>query len=164
MQRRLYRSKDNRMLDGVCAGLGDYFEVDPTLVRVGFIVLLFFNGIGLIAYIILALIVPREPVPAGSVGQPLKESANESAQTAENLGERMEQVLNARPAESTPRPADHSVAPRTLLGGVLVILGAILLLRNLNIWWMIPHMWLWPAVFIFCGLVIIVLGMRRNHD
>jgi len=163
VQKRLYRSRDNRMLAGVCGGLGDYFGVDPTLVRVGLVVLLFLDGVGLIAYLILALVVPSESGQGRSVEQTLEENVTELAQTAEKLGERVERTFDSRPAERTPSPAP-SLAPRTLLGGVLVILGAVLLLRNLNIWWMIPHMWLWPAVFIFCGLVIIVLGQRRRHD
>lgn len=63
MEKRLYRSRTNRMLAGVCGGLGKYFNVDPTLIRVlAVILLIFFNFATLIAYIILAIIVPLEPL------------------------------------------------------------------------------------------------------
>lgn len=63
MEKRLYRSRSDRMLLGVCGGLAHYFNVDPTLVRVLAVVSLFI-GLGLgavLAYLILAVVVPQEP-------------------------------------------------------------------------------------------------------
>ncbi|WP_308752123.1 PspC domain-containing protein [uncultured Anaerotruncus sp.] len=57
--KKLYRSETNSMLAGVCGGLGDYFGIDPTLVRLGW-VLISLMGPGLIAYIIAAIIIPRQ--------------------------------------------------------------------------------------------------------
>ena len=57
--KKLYRSETNSMLAGVCGGLGDYFGVDATLIRLGW-VLISLMGPGLIAYIIAAIIVPKE--------------------------------------------------------------------------------------------------------
>jgi phage shock protein C len=58
--KKLHRSKENRAIAGVCGGLGEYFSVDPTLVRVIWLVLTLFSGIfpGLIAYIICIGIIP----------------------------------------------------------------------------------------------------------
>ncbi len=61
MQRKLYRSRSDIILGGVCAGLGQYFDVDPTVVRVVF-VLLGLSGHGLLLYLVLWLIVPPEPL------------------------------------------------------------------------------------------------------
>lgn len=61
MEKKLYRSKDDRMIWGVCGGLGKYFGVDPTLVRLIAVLTLFFGGAGIIIYIILAIVVPLEP-------------------------------------------------------------------------------------------------------
>jgi phage shock protein C len=58
--RRLYRSKSNRKLAGVCGGLGEYLGADPTVIRVLFIVLAVFGGAGLIIYLAMWLIVPQE--------------------------------------------------------------------------------------------------------
>ena len=58
--RKIYRSNKDYILWGVCAGLADYFEIDPTLVRIIFIILAFGGGAGIFIYIILALIMPTE--------------------------------------------------------------------------------------------------------
>ena len=60
--KRLYRSRKNAMLGGVCAGLGEYFGIDPTIVRLIFVLLFLFGGHGLLIYLILWLVVPRQPV------------------------------------------------------------------------------------------------------
>ncbi len=60
MKKRLTKSKSDRMLFGVCSGLGKYFGIDPTFVRLVFVILALINGIGIIIYIILAIIMPRE--------------------------------------------------------------------------------------------------------
>jgi phage shock protein C len=58
---RLYRSKTNRIIAGVCGGLGDYFKVDPTLIRLLWVLLTLSGGAGLVAYIIAWAIIPEEP-------------------------------------------------------------------------------------------------------
>ncbi|MCQ1534109.1 PspC domain-containing protein [Methanosarcina sp. KYL-1] len=60
MKRRLTKSKSNKILFGVCGGLGEYFGIDPTLVRLAFVLLALLNGIGIVIYIILAVIMPSE--------------------------------------------------------------------------------------------------------
>ncbi len=60
MQKKLYKSRSNRMIDGICGGIGEYFNIDPTLIRLGF-VLLGCTGSGLLAYIIAMFIIPAEP-------------------------------------------------------------------------------------------------------
>lgn len=59
-QKRLYRSRTNRMLCGVCGGVAEYFNIDPTLVRLGFVLLLCAAGSGVLAYFIAAIIIPDE--------------------------------------------------------------------------------------------------------
>jgi phage shock protein C len=60
--KQLTRSSSNRMIAGVCAGLGDYANIDPTLIRLAAVVLLFVTGPGMVlAYLIMALIIPEEP-------------------------------------------------------------------------------------------------------
>ena len=61
MEKKLYRSTKDKKLAGVCGGLGEYFNIDPTLVRLGFVALSILAGGGLIAYIIAAIIVPVAP-------------------------------------------------------------------------------------------------------
>ena len=61
MEKRLYKSNKNKVLCGVCGGIAEYFNVDPTLVRLGWIVLCALGGSGLLAYIIAAVIIPNDP-------------------------------------------------------------------------------------------------------
>ena len=61
MEKKLYKSSKNKMLDGVCAGIAEYFNIDPTLVRVGAVVVTALGGAGILAYIIAAIVMPRDP-------------------------------------------------------------------------------------------------------
>jgi phage shock protein C len=65
--KKLYRSNSDRMIAGVCGGLGQHFDIDSTLLRIGFVVLFLLGGHGLLIYLIMALIVPLEPQPSQSV-------------------------------------------------------------------------------------------------
>ena len=63
IKKRLYRSTDDRMISGVCGGVAEYFDVDPTIVRVLWVFLTLAGmGLGIILYIIMAVIVPENPV------------------------------------------------------------------------------------------------------
>jgi len=59
--KRLYRSNENRMIAGVCGGIAEYFKLDPTVVRLLWIILIFMGGTGILAYIIAWIIVPENP-------------------------------------------------------------------------------------------------------
>ena len=60
MKKRLVRSKTDRQISGVCAGLAQYFDIDPTIVRLIFVVASLMGGPGLLLYIVLAIVVPEE--------------------------------------------------------------------------------------------------------
>lgn len=60
MARRLYRSQTEKMVGGVCGGLGEVLDVDPTIIRVVFVLLAFLGGHGILLYLILWLIMPRQ--------------------------------------------------------------------------------------------------------
>lgn len=59
--KRLYKIDEGKKIDGVCGGIANYFDCDPTLVRVIFAIAACFSGFGIWAYILCALIMPREP-------------------------------------------------------------------------------------------------------
>lgn len=61
MNKRLYKSNTDKMIAGVCGGIAEYFGIDPTLVRLGWVVFCAMGGSGIIAYIIAAIIIPRNP-------------------------------------------------------------------------------------------------------
>ena len=54
MEKKLYKSSKNKMIDGVCAGIAEYFNIDPTLVRIGLVLFSAMGGAGILAYIIMA--------------------------------------------------------------------------------------------------------------
>ena len=93
--KRLYRSESNRMIAGVAGGLGAYFAIDPTIVRLGFVALAFLGGSGIVAYLVAWIIVPPESrpdtppesVPRENLGE-LREGIRGGAQAARESLER----------------------------------------------------------------------------
>ena len=67
MRKRLYKSNTDKMVAGVCGGIAAYFDIDPTLVRLIWVLFCVAGGSGLLGYIIAAIIIPQDP---GTVGQP----------------------------------------------------------------------------------------------
>ena len=61
MNKRLYKSRNDKMLDGVCAGVAEYLNVDPTEIRLAWVVFTALGGAGILAYIVCAIIFPRKP-------------------------------------------------------------------------------------------------------
>lgn len=65
MEKRLYRSRRQRILAGVCGGIAEYFDIDPVIIRLLMILLIFANGLGILFYIIAAIIIPENPEEKG---------------------------------------------------------------------------------------------------
>ncbi len=63
--KRLHRSKTNQMLAGVCGGIAEYFNIDPTIVRIGFVLFTLAGGSGILAYIVASIVMPAEEVAEG---------------------------------------------------------------------------------------------------
>ena len=63
MEKRLYKSSTDKKLDGVCAGIAEYFNIDPTLVRLGYAAVTIFSALilGIVAYFVASMIIPRKP-------------------------------------------------------------------------------------------------------
>lgn len=62
MEKKLYRSRDKKLICGVCAGIGEYFNIDPTVIRVAFVLFACMGGSGILAYLLAAVIMPPKPV------------------------------------------------------------------------------------------------------
>jgi phage shock protein C len=60
--KKLYLSDINKKIGGVCGGIGEYFEIDPTIIRLAWVILTFIFGTGIIAYLIAWLVIPKRPV------------------------------------------------------------------------------------------------------
>lgn len=61
MQKRLYKIDEGKKLDGVCGGIAEYFDIDPSLVRLAWVIFSVCGGSGILAYIIAAIVIPRKP-------------------------------------------------------------------------------------------------------
>lgn len=61
MNKRLYKSNENKMVCGVCGGIAEYFDIDPTLVHLGWVLFCALGGSGILAYIIAAIVIPGRP-------------------------------------------------------------------------------------------------------
>jgi len=137
--KRLYRSRTNRMLGGVAGGIAEYLGVDPTLIRLIWI-LSIFTGIGVIAYIVAWIIVPENP-----------------SQEAPVRGEQ----------QATPVSMPGEIG--TIIGVVLIGLGLWFLLNTLNVipapffsFLRAVRSAFWPIVLIFIGIIIILATSRRG--
>ena len=83
---KLYRSRDERMIGGVCGGLGEFFDIDPTLIRLLFVLLTIFGGSGVLVYLVMLLIVPEEPLE-GTSSLPVQEQVETKSSAEESEGE-----------------------------------------------------------------------------
>lgn len=163
MPRKLTRDTKHAVLAGVAAGFGRYLDVDPVLARLGFVLLAFVNGLGLLVYLAGWALMPREePVPAGAsgAGAPPVEGSAEPAAAAgfESLRDASNQFA-AEVRKATSDPASAQLA----IGSVLVVVGALLLADNLGLlhwpYWM-RFETLWPLALVALGLGLVAKSRR----
>ena len=160
MKKRLYRSRSDRMICGVCGGLAEYFDIDPVIVRIIMVLLVFANGVGILAYIILAIVVPLESSPSREPKDVIKENVQEIKQTATNLGEDIRSTF-ARQEGEVKEMSRTGYRGHYILALVLIIIGVVFLLASFNFLWWLHWRYLWPLILIAIGLLII-LGARRK--
>ena len=131
--KKLYRSGTDRMIWGVCGGLGKYFNADSTLFRALFVLLALFNGVGIFLYVFLAIVIPIEPIKG--VVKDDKGNAVESAGEARQNN-------------------DEGMGKRNMLGVFIVILGLVLLLGQF-----FPNYLRWLTWEIIGAVIIIGAGI-----
>ena len=165
-ERRLYRSEKERLLGGVCGGLAEYFKTDPVLVRVIFVILTFLLGglLGLVAYIVLWIIVPRASSPDLSAKEAVKDNIEELKETATEAGKKVKEHIDEIKGNPTEAGKEgRKTAGRGLayfLGIVLIALGVILFLANFGLSWWLGFANVWPVVFIILGVLLLVYTRR----
>ncbi|MFC2065978.1 PspC domain-containing protein [Chloroflexota bacterium] len=155
MEKRLYRSRSDRMIWGVCGGLARYFGMDPTIVRIIFVLMIFANGLSILAYLIMAIVVPLESSKTAAPKETIKENVEEIKGTAEELGSELRSKFSGEEAATSAH--QH----RSILGISLIVIGVLILMGNLNIFWWFRWGYLWPIIPIAIGLVI-VFGAKRK--
>lgn len=157
MNRRLYRCYHDRRIAGVASGLAEYFDVDPTIVRVLWVLSIFFGGVGLLVYIAMAIIVPMEPEDVVA--------AAPDTTTGEVAGD----APVAAPTGWHSAPVPHRHATRgngrtgMFVGIVLILFGALALVDAL-----LPAgvdgRFLWPAFIVGIGTLLVVTAVRREPN
>jgi phage shock protein C len=162
---RLYRSRDDRMLAGVAAGVAETLDTDPSIIRVVWVLLAFATGgLALIAYIVMAIVVPERPeglpperAPAGPAPSgPIPEGSWVAPD-----GSTVPLAAGSAPAPRNRRdPADRARGG-LIAGLVLIVVGGFFLARqffpaiDLGLWW--------PIAAIGLGIVLIVLAIAPSR-
>jgi len=152
MAKKLYRSTSDKMLGGVAGGLAEYFDIDSTLVRVLFIVVVFLGGGGIIAYIILWIVVPQKPyeIPKTTSNQPPPESGSGSGNSSTQNNSDSFSVANGSVAGSMPQTSGRQL----WVAIVLIVIGGLLLLDNLFPRFDFDHYW--PVILIAIGVGLLL--------
>ncbi len=161
MEKRLYRSRSDRMIWGVCGGLAKYFDMDPTIVRVIAVLSIFFGSLGIWAYIILAIIVPLENSKAAEPKDTIKENVEEMKETASELGRELRSTLAGEEGESEEITKMRH-RRRNTLGIILVVLGIVFLLGSFNLFWWFRWSALWPLILVAIGALIIFSARKKR--
>lgn len=176
---RLYRSERDRMLGGVAGGIAEYFDLDPSLVRVAWAVLIIGSGgLFLLLYIVMWFVVPEAP-PGYPGSAPWSASAPGTdagaAEPAPASGEGASAAPPSSAPTGSPPPAanDYWATRRAerrrrrsgeggiLVGAVLIVIGIWFLAQQYLPWLRVAE--LWPLVLVLIGVVLLVGALRRPN-
>ena len=142
MRQRLYRSRSDRMLFGVAGGMARYLDLDPSLVRIAWVLLVFAGGAGLLLYIVAAIVIPEEP--HGATAAPPEGTTTPDSGSAWSYRAGTERRNRGGSA--------------VLIGVVLVVVGAWLLLQRFV---QIDSGLVWPVALLILGGALVLGAMRR---
>ena len=141
--KRLYRSNANRVIGGVAGGIGEYLEIDPVLVRIGFVVALFAGGAGFLAYFIAWIIIPEQP----------KENTMSTPTESQ-------QQYTSPPSPPPPKPEEPPKRGSVVGGIVLLVMGLLFLANNF-----LPDFhfgdW-WPLILVAIGIGMLYKAVRPS--
>jgi phage shock protein PspC (stress-responsive transcriptional regulator) len=143
--KRLYRSCKDKVLGGVAGGLGEYFSIDPVLIRIIFLLLLF-TGVGFLIYLVAWIVVPVEPgCEKNAKEKPLEEKIEDFAQD----------VQDKVKSHTKNTGKDGS---RKLFGAIILIVGLILLIQTV----FSVSLWsnFWPTILILAGLALVFTSKK----
>ena len=154
MTKKLYRSKKNCVIGGVCGGIGEYFDIDPIIIRLLVVLIFFMEGAGLIAYIIAWIIIPQKH------NDNIESQSKSEAEDADMRKKSETKNKNLLVAECQPSEENnnHSAKNKNVfLGLIFVFLGLIFLGTTFFSWfnWIAWSIY-WPVILIIAGLVIMI--------
>ncbi|MCK5125043.1 MAG: PspC domain-containing protein [candidate division Zixibacteria bacterium] len=140
MKKRIYRSRKDSTIAGVCGGMGEYFGIDPTFIRIIFVLLLLADGASLLAYIIAWIIIPQKPLDI--VEEPNAVDDSSESTKVETVG--------------------AGSWNKFLPGGILVGIGVFFLMREHYWSWHLER--IWPMLLIAVGVFLIISFTRQDKD
>jgi phage shock protein C len=162
VNRRLYRCRHDQRIAGVASGIAEYFDADPTVVRILWVLSIFLGGFGLLLYIAMAIIVPLEPeqgfIGVGSQADaPTGEAAGDAGVKASHTG--------SQPAPSGDRHVSRGGDGRgtMFVGMALVLFGALALIDAYLPVWADHGRFLWPAFILGIGAILVINAVRREQ-
>ena len=117
MEKRLYRSRKKKVIAGICGGLGDHLDIDPVILRIIFVLITVFHGIGILIYIIMWIIIPEESFSPPFTGEEAK-GPEVSLESEENQSEMPKEKGEVKNAPS---------GGRIVFGVILILVGFIFL-------------------------------------
>jgi len=153
---RLERSTTNKAIAGVCGGIAEYLQIDPTLVRVFFVIATVMTaGLGFLGYLVLLVMMPLPGKPAPFVsGSAPTASATEPGSSAADA------TALTPPAARIEDPITAE-RRRATFGYFLVALGVVFLLANLGAFRIVRWDLVWPLVFVGAGVLLLAQRVRR---
>jgi len=161
MNRRLYRSVVDRRIGGVAAGTATYFDLDPSIARVLWLLLAFFSGgLFFVVYLVMWAVVPEEPYPSGGAAGPTA-APPAAAPSGEEGGEAPAATGSASPP-SWPPAAQAGSGPggRVILGAVLIVIGVWFLADQFLPW--LDWELIWPIGLVVIGVLVLATALRRS--
>ena len=152
----LQRSSSNKYIGGVCGGLGEYFNIDPIIFRLVFVILFFAAGGGLLIYIIMWIITPLDRSLPGNKGY---NNSNDTSNFSKTDSDVEDKDFN-----SNTSPSHKNNTNSALIGGIiLIIIGALYFCNN---YFSFDFSHIWPIILIALGIVILlpVFDKKNNKD
>jgi phage shock protein PspC (stress-responsive transcriptional regulator) len=160
---RLERSNTNRVIGGVCGGIAEYLAVDPTLVRVVFVVTTILTaGLGVLAYIALLILMPLPGRPAPFTTGGSQTAATDTTPRGDSDPAATTSVV-ATPSKPAVDPAQHEAEAerrRMAVGYLLIALGVAFFLSNAGAFRFVQWQYIWPLVLIGIGVLFLVQRVR----
>lgn len=151
MNKTLHRSHIDKIIAGVCGGLAEYFDVDSTIIRLLFILIVAIGGSGLLVYLALWLIMPKGANQSAVLSEEkVKEFA---AEIKDKVSDLKEEFKKEEPEKKEKQDKSHG----GFFGWLLLALGLVFLANNFMPFWMKAHLAnFWPLILVFIGLVVII--------
>ena len=156
--RQLTRSYDERMISSVRTRLGRYFAVDATLVRGVFVLMALVSGVGLVAHVLLAALMPAKRAHEGDAAERTRHRLRDMSDGVNDMAARTKAVLYEQ--RTNLGSSGNALSPQMILGlGIILVGVAVLLSRFIDLWFLAWRFG-WPAIII-AAVVLVLLRARR---